>query len=118
MKHILKYVAAVYIIMVIYYWMTDKPAYVPPPPSYKVSPRPDPNREVAHFSYEEWKYIYKDEIPKKGPIQMGPITSYPDLFVEGMSSGTYNYPSTIIIDKQRYRVRVNTHNNVTLIPTR
>jgi len=99
----------------VYYKATEEPEPAIPESEAVLSYDSDPNRKVIRFDWKTWKYLYKDEMPYRGDIDLGPLTSYPDLFIQ--SQGTMYHPDNIIIGTQRYVVRIR-NNNAILTPTR
>lgn len=116
MRSLIKILILVYIILALYY-ATEPPRDSFTEPKLLKSPSPEEGREVYTFDWKSFRYIYRDEIPKKKPIKLGPVKAYPDLFV-GTINGKPTYMDDVIIEGRYYEVNVLPTGDVELIPTR
>jgi hypothetical protein len=70
--------------------------------------RPDPNRKVLRFDWDNNKYIYQDEVkPEKKGKKFRNYEPYPDAFVQGLPSDDPIVPKKdqiVTLNGHRYRV--------------
>jgi hypothetical protein len=102
----MRYILALIVGMIFMYFLME-----PEPPQQEVikveEPKPDPNREVDHFDWKDYKYIYKDELKPEKKREYTPTDLdkvIPEMTVEVISQDSPEKAFFEKIGNKYYRV--------------